>query len=260
MGWTTAMTVGSMALSAGQAKKQRKAAKEAASAQEAAMRESTEEQRRQYEEQKKLYQPVKEKLVGEAMSEVPTAYTRQAQQIEKQVSEAQRNLVGRPYGSGVLRSTQENMLLREAEAKAGAYGSAIDQQRDLRMQVAGFDPSVQLGAQYADAMNKKSIAMSNYYGNQRIQAEAAEAANWQNVSGGAFNVASDVEKYIRKKRGEEDPPKVEPVNKIPTEKISPVLPGQYGPMVQLMNPYVNQSTPVKLPWQDNYINPYKIKY
>ena len=214
---TTAMTVGSMALSAIQAKKQRKAAKEAAAAQEAAMNESTEESKRQYEEQKALYQPVKEKLVGEAMSEVPTAYTRQAQQIEKQVSEAQRNLIGRPYGSGTLRSTQENMLLREAEAKAGAYGSAIDQQRALRMQVAGFDPSVQLGAQYSDAMYKKSIAMSDYYGNQRAQAEAGEAAGWQNVASGAFDVAGDIDKYMRKRRGESEDPTAKPVNRAPKQ-------------------------------------------
>lgn len=202
MGWTTAVTVGSMAVSAVQGKKQRDAAKKAAAAQERAMKEATEEQRRQYEEQKALYQPVKEKLVGEAMSEIPTAYTRQAQQIEKQVAEAQRGMLGRPYGSGTLRSTQENLLLREAEAKAGAYGSALDQQRALRMQVAGFDPSVQLGAQYADAANKQAIAMSNYYGNQRTQAEAGEATSWQNVASGAFNVASDVDKYLRKRRGE----------------------------------------------------------
>ena len=200
MGVTTAMTVGSMALGASQAKKQRKAAEKAAAAQERAMNEATEEQRRQYEEKKALYGPIEEKLTAEAKSDVPLAYTRQAQEIEKQVSEAQRAMLGRPYGSGVLRSTQENLLLREAEAKAGAYGSALDQQRALRMQLTQFNPSNQLGAQYADAANRQAMAMSNYYGNQRAQAEAGEAASWQNVASGAFNVASDVDKYLRNRK------------------------------------------------------------
>ena len=65
MGWTTAATVGSMAVSAIGAKKQRKAAKEAAAAQERAMNEAAEEQRRQYEEKKALYGPIEEKLVAE---------------------------------------------------------------------------------------------------------------------------------------------------------------------------------------------------
>ena len=187
-----AMTVGSMALSAVQAKKQRKAAKDAAAAQEAAMNEATEEQRRQYEEKKALYGPIEEKLVAEANSDVPLAYTRQAQEIEKQVSEAQRGMLGRPYGSGVLRSTQENLLLREAEAKAGAYGSALDQQRAMRMQLTQFNPSNQLGAQYADAMNKKSLALSDMYSRQMQQAEAAEGAAWQSAIQGAGQLAGGI--------------------------------------------------------------------
>jgi hypothetical protein len=201
---STAMTAGSMALSAIQAKKQRKAAKAAAAAQEAAMNEATEEQRRQYEEKKALYGPIEEKLVAEAKSDVPLAYTRQAQEIEKQVSEAQRGMLGRPYGSGVLRSTQENLLLREAEAKAGAYGSALDQQRAMRMQLTQFNPSNQLGAQYADAMNKKSIALADMYGQQRQQAEAAEGAAWQSAIQGAGQLARMYDK-MRRKEDERDP-------------------------------------------------------
>ena len=207
---TAAMTVGSMALSASQAKKQRKAAEEAAAAQERAMNEAAEEQRRQYEEKKALYGPIEEKVVAEAKSDVPLAYTRQAQEIEKQVSEAQRGLLGRPYGSGVLRSTQENLLLREAEAKAGAYGSALDQQRAMRMQLTQFNPSNQLGAQYADAMNKKSLALSDIYSRQRQQAEAAEGAAWQSAIQGAGQLAGLFAKNSIKK-DEGNIPKRDPV-------------------------------------------------
>ena len=202
---SAAMTGASMALSAIQGRKQRKAAKEAAAAQEAAMREATEEQRRQYEEKKALYGPIEEKLVAEAKSDIPLAYTRQAQEIEKQVSEAQRGMLGRPYGSGVLRSTNENLLLREAEAKAGAYGSALDQQRAMRMQLTQFNPSNQLGAQYADAMNKKSIALADMYGQQRQHAEAAEGAAWQSAIQGAGQLARMYDEMKRKEDGANTP-------------------------------------------------------
>lgn len=258
---TAAVTVASMAASAIQAKKQRKAAKEAAAAQEGAMNEATEEQRRQYEEKKALYGPIEEKLIAEANSDVPLAYTRQAQEIEKQVSEAQRGMLGRPYGSGVLRSTQENLLLREAEAKAGAYGSALDQQRAMRMQLTQFNPSNQLGAQYADAMNKKSIALSDMYSRQRQQAEAAEGASWQNVASGAFSVASDVDKYMRKRRGESEQPTVEPVNRImPVTPMQPLVPGNNNGVAGAFDPRVYETTPIPLPWQNGGFDPYKIKY
>ena len=258
MGWTTAATVGSMAVSAIGAKKQRKAAKEAAAAQERAMNEAAEEQRRQYEEKKALYGPIEEKLVAEAKSDVPLAYTRQAQEIEKQVSEAQRGMLGRPYGSGVLRSTQENLLLREAEAKAGAYGSALDQQRAMRMQLTQFNPANQLGAQYADAMNKKSIALADMYSKQRQQAEAAEGAAWQNVASGAFNVASDIDKYMKNR------PQIGSTTaetNLPVTPMEPLVEGGHKDVdPNITNPYAYMTSNVTLPWQNDYTNPYKINY
>ena len=252
---TGIMAVGSMALGAVQAKKQRDAAKKAAAAQEAAMNEATEEQRRQYEEKKALYGPIEEKLIAEAKSDVPLAYTRQAQEIEKQVSEAQRGMLGRPYGSGVLRSTQENLLLREAEAKAGAYGSALDQQRAMRMQLTQFNPSNQLGAQYADAMNKKSLALSDMYSRQRQQAEAAEGAAWQSVIQGAGQLAGQVGNYFANR------PKIGSTTantNLPVTPMEPLVPGDYSGMGGAFDPRVYETTPISLPWQNGGFDPYKI--
>lgn len=257
MGVTTAVTVGSMALSAVQARKQRKAAKAAAAAQEAAMNEATAEQRRQYEEKKALYGPIEEKLVAEANSDVPLAYTRQAQEIEKQVSAAQRGMLGRPYGSGVLRSTQENLLLREAEAKAGAYGSALDQQRAMRMQLTQSNPSNQLGAQYADAMNKKALAMADMYSRQRQQAEAAEGAAWQSAIQGAGQLAGGIYGMMNR-------PQIGSTTAQTNLPVTPMEPlvegGNKGVDPNITNPYAYMTSSVTLPWQNNYTNPYKIKY
>ena len=257
MGFATAVTVGSMALSAVQAKKQRKAAKEAAAAQEGAMNEATEEQRRQYEEKKALYGPIEEKLVAEAKSDVPLAYTRQAQEIEKQVSAAQRGMLGRPSGSGTLRSTQENLLLREAEAKAGAYGSALDQQRAMRMQLTQFNPSNQLGAQYADAMNKKSMAMADMYSQQRQKAEAAEGAAWQSAIQGAGQVAGGIAGMMNKPSLGSTGASANMSNQ-PMQQLQP---GSYGNVdPNITNPNAYDTSPVSLPWQNDYIDPYKINF
>lgn len=181
-----------------QANKARKAAKGAANAQEAAMNESTAESKRQYEEAKAMYDPVKKKLVAESMSDIPVAYTKQAAQIEKQFGEAQRGLLGRPYGSGILASTQQNLLLKEAEAKAGAYGSALDQQRAMRQDIARFDPSVQLGQQYAQASQRRAESLAQYYGQQRSNAEAAEGQAWGQFAQGASQLAESAYSYFNK--------------------------------------------------------------
>lgn len=248
------MAVASTAASAIQAKKQRDAAKKAAAAQEGAMNEATEEQRRQYEEKKALYGPIEEKLVAEAKSDVPLAYTRQAQEIEKQVSEAQRGMLGRPYGSGVLRSTRENLLLREAEAKAGAYGSALDQQRAMRMQLTQFNPSNQLGAQYADAMNKKSIALADMYSKQRQQAEAAEGAAWQSAIQGAGQVAGGIYGMVNR-------PQIGSTTtntNLPVTPMQPLAQGNYSGMGGAFDPRVYETTPISLPWKNGGFDPYKI--
>lgn len=251
MGLVSAIVMGGAAIVGGvvQAKAGKKAAKKAAAAQEAAYAGATEESRRQYEEEKEFYKPVREKAMEEAMSDIPTGYTRQAAAIEGEVAQARKSLTERPYGSGLLQSSVQNLALKEAEGKAGAYGVAMDRQLALRHQLAAQGTQVVRGAgsAYAEAAQKQGMAMGDLYGQQADAARKAEAQGWNTAIQGVGSMAGSIYGAI--------PNKVTTTatNYIPAENMKP-LPTVSYENLQNLNPVVYTPN-----YGFSYVNdPYKI--
>ena len=125
------------------------------------------------------------------------------------------------------------------------------------MQLTQFNPANQLGAQYADAMNKKSLALSDMYSRQRQQAEAAEGAAWQSAIQGAGQVAGDIYGMMNR-------PQIGSTTANTNLQVTPMEPlvegGHKDVDPNITNPYAYMTSNVTLPWQNDYTNPYKINY
>ena len=130
-----------------------------------------------YSREEQLYRPLKERLVGEAMSSQPLDYAETSGRIRENYASALRR-INEASGIGAARS--QSARLKMAGELAGAYQQGLTNRRNLGLAVSERDQTNQL------AMN----VSPGYQNLQRLKENEAglmgqqSAANWQSAASG----------------------------------------------------------------------------
>jgi hypothetical protein len=130
-----------------------------------------------YGEEQRLYGPLKQRLVGEAMSSEPLDYAQISGRIRENYANALRR-INETSGIGAARS--QGARLKMATELAGAYGQGLTNRRNLGLAVSGRDQTIPLAMNVSggyDNLRKMSENEAAIHGQQA-------AANWGAAASG----------------------------------------------------------------------------
>lgn len=130
-----------------------------------------------YGEEQRLYGPLKQRLVGEAMSSEPLDYAQISGRIRENYANALRR-INETSGIGAARS--QSARLKMATELAGAYGQGLTNRRNLGLAVSGRDQTIPLAMNVSggyDNLRKMSENEAALHGQQA-------AANWGAAASG----------------------------------------------------------------------------
>ena len=130
-----------------------------------------------YSQEEQLYRPLKERLVGEAMSSQPLDYAETSGRIRENYASALRR-INEASGIGAARS--QSARLKMAGELAGAYQQGLTNRRNLGLAVSGRDQTNQLAMNVSPGYQNLQRLHENEAGLMGQQA----AANWQSAASG----------------------------------------------------------------------------
>lgn len=192
-----------------------------------------------YEDEQRLYGPLRQRLVNEAMSDRPLGYDVTSGQIRRAYADQNRRALGLAYqmpGSGLMSNALQSGRLNLASDLANAYQRGMDARRQMGMAVAGGDKSAQLGMNYSQGLGN----LSNFYGQQANQFNQAAAQGWQNFGQSLSGLAYALPYAMRGSQQQQTPLGYTGI--IPVEQTPGVLPmtaPYLGGMPQQTGNYTN---------------------
>jgi len=130
-----------------------------------------------YSQEEQLYRPLKERLVGEAMSSQPLDYAETSGRIRENYASALRR-INESSGIGAARS--QSARLKMAGELAGAYQQGLTNRRNLGLAVSARDQTNQLAMNVSPGYQNLQRLHENEAGLMGQQA----AANWQSAASG----------------------------------------------------------------------------
>lgn len=130
-----------------------------------------------YGEEQRLYGPLKQRLVGEAMSSEPLDYAQISGRIRENYANALRR-INETSGIGAARS--QGARLKMATELAGAYGQGLTNRRNLGLAVSGRDQTIPLAMNVSGGYQNIQRMAEN---EAAIQGQQA-AANWGAAASG----------------------------------------------------------------------------
>ena len=130
-----------------------------------------------YSQEEQLYRPLKERLVGEAMSSQPLDYAETSGRIRENYASALRR-INEASGIGAARS--QSARLKMAGELAGAYQQGLTNRRNLGLAVSARDQTNQLAMNVSPGYQNLQRLHENEAGLMGQQA----AANWQSAASG----------------------------------------------------------------------------
>ena len=130
-----------------------------------------------YSQEEQLYRPLKERLVGEAMSSQPLDYAETSGRIRENYAAALRRS-NEASGLGAARS--QSARLKMAGELAGAYQQGLTNRRNLALAVSARDQTNQLAMNVSPGYQNLQRLKENEAGLMGQQA----AANWQSAASG----------------------------------------------------------------------------
>ena len=130
-----------------------------------------------YSQEEQLYRPLKERLVGEAMSSQPLDYAEASGRIRENYAAALRRS-NEASGLGAARS--QSARLKMAGELAGAYQQGLTNRRNLGLTVSARDQTNQLAMNVSPGYQNLQRLKENEAGIQGQQA----AANWGAAASG----------------------------------------------------------------------------
>lgn len=144
-----------------------------------------------YEDEKRLYGPIKERLVGEAMSSEPLDYAQISARIRQNYANALRQL---NETSGIGASRNQGARLKMATELAGAYGQGLTNRRNLGLAVSDRDQTIPLAMNISGGYQNIQRMAENEAALQGQQA----AANWGAAASGLGQLVYGVSGMINK--------------------------------------------------------------
>ena len=130
-----------------------------------------------YSQEEQLYRPLKERLVGEAMSSQPLDYAETSGRIRENYASALRR-INEASGIGAARS--QSARLKMAGELAGAYQQGLTNRRNLGLAVSARDQTNQLAMNVSPGYQNLQRLKENEAGLMGQQA----AANWGAAASG----------------------------------------------------------------------------
>jgi hypothetical protein len=130
-----------------------------------------------YGEEQRLYGPLKQRLVGEAMSSEPLDYAQISGRIRENYANALRR-INETSGIGAARS--QSARLKMATELAGAHGQGLANRRNLGLAVSGRDQTIPLAMNVSGGYQNIQRMAEN---EAAIQGQQA-AANWGAAASG----------------------------------------------------------------------------
>ena len=130
-----------------------------------------------YSQEEQLYRPLKERLVGEAMSSQPLDYAEASGRIRENYASALRRI---NETSGISAARSQSARLKMAGELAGAYQQGLANRRNLALAVSDRDQTNQLAMNVSPGYQNLQRLKQNEAGIQGQQA----AANWQAAASG----------------------------------------------------------------------------
>jgi hypothetical protein len=138
-----------------------------------------------YGEEQRLYGPLKQRLVGEAMSSEPLDYAQISGRIRENYANALRR-INETSGIGAARS--QSARLKMATELAGAYGQGLANRRNLGLTLMSKDQT----ATYANQLGRSYENMAEVARQEQAAYEQSAAQNWQAAASGLGQLAYGV--------------------------------------------------------------------
>ena len=135
-----------------------------------------------YSQEEQLYRPLKERLVGEAMSSQPLDYAETSGRIRENYASALRRS---NEASGIGAARSQSARLKMAGELAGAYQQGLTNRRNLGLAVSARDQTNQLAMNVSPGYQNLQRLHENEAGLMGQQA----AANWQAAASGLGQLA-----------------------------------------------------------------------
>lgn len=130
-----------------------------------------------YSQEEQLYRPLKERLVGEAMSSQPLDYAETSGRIRENYASALRRS---NEASGIGAARSQSARLKMAGELAGAYQQGLTNRRNLGLAVSERDQTNQLAMNVSPGYQNLQRLKENEAGLMGQQA----ASNWQSAASG----------------------------------------------------------------------------